>query len=202
MKNKDLQGMIREMAARLEMHQTDDIGPCPGVLSEVEAYMAVDPTLASLHKQYMDARRTRLRALEQQGEGSAMADIARDLEDSAQSAMETRMIELREDEIKRLMVERMMAHAYGVDMDERRASSAAFYARRESEFAVAQKQDRLTAARHVRESEDSFLALMTMWWMMRQMAWRTQVKLSLASSFSRALHRAFERDPDYVTGAA
>ena len=102
--------------------------------------------------------------------------------------------------MKRQMVERMMAHSYGVD--EQRASSAEFYARREAEFAAAQRQDRLAAARQVREGEDSFLALMTMWWMMRQMAWRTQVKLSLASSFSRALNRAFERDPDYVTGAA
>lgn len=202
MKNDDLQNIIREMAARLDSIQSgDDISP-PGTLNEVEAYMAVDPTLARLHKEFMDARLNRLRALEQQGEGSAMADIARDLEESAKSAMETRMIELREDQIKRMMVERMMAQTHFEEMDHRRAKSAEVFARRQAEFFAEGKHDQMVMVKRQQESEDSFLMLMLMWWLMRQMVWRTQEKLSLASSFSRALKRAFDRESDYATNAA
>lgn len=202
MKNRDLQAIIRDMAARLDSCRSDDAGPRPGLLNEVEAYMAVDPALARLHKEFMDSRRTRIRALEQQGEGSAMADIARDLEESAQSAMETRMIELRADEIKRAMVERMMIHAHMQEMDDYRQESRTRSMRYAAEWQAEQKQDQMIAARRQHEGEDSFFMLMMMWWMMRQMVWRTNKKLSLASSFSQALKKAFDREPDYRSSAA
>ncbi len=198
MKNHDLQGIIRAMASRLDMHQSAEAGAPSGTLSEVEAYMAVDPTLASLYKEFMDARRNRRRALEQQGSGSAMADIARDLEESAQSAMETRMIELRENTMKRMMAERMMAHAHIAEMNECRSESAKWYAERQAQNFAEQKRDEAVMARHQHEGQDSFMMLTMMWWMMRQMAWRTQIKLSLASSFSRALNH----DHYYATSTA
>ena len=198
MKNRDLQGIIRAMAVRLDMHQSADSGAPSGVLSEVEAYMAVDSTLAGLYKQFMEARSNLYRALKQQGTGSAMADIARDLQDSAQSAMETRMIELRENIIKRQMAERMMAHAHMTEMEAYRSESAHWYAERQAQNFAEQKRDQAVTARHQHEGEESFLMMTMMWWMMRQMAWRTQVKLSLASSFSRAM----DCDRDYAASAA
>lgn len=192
---------MKDMAVRLEAIQDDD-AVYGGVLSEVEAYRAVDSTLARLHKEFLDCRRNRLRALEQQGEGSAMADIARDLEDSAQSAIETRIIELRTDPIKRMMVERMMAQAHLQDMEEQRIASSKFYARRMAECHAEQQHVQMLQLKRKREGEDSFLMLMLMWWMMRHTVWRTQLKLSLANSFVQAKDRLVAYEAGYAGGAA
>lgn len=203
MKNRDLQSIIQDMALRLDSIRPDEGALPMGMLNEVEAYMAVDSTLASLHKEFIDARRSRVRALEQQGEGSAMADIARDMEDSAKSAMETRIIELRQDNIKRMMVERMMAQSHLEDMEESRQASSKLYARRMAEYHGEERREQMVQARRVKESEDSFLMMLLMWWMMRHIVWRTQAKLSLASSFSKALEAAFDSGPRrYADSAA
>lgn len=201
MKNRDLQSIIRDLANRLDVHQQPGAEPvASGFYNEVEAYMAVDATLARLYKEFLDARRTRVRALEQQGEGSAMAEIARDQEESAQSAMETRMIELREDQIKNSMVERMMTHSRMAEMDAYRSEKAKWYADRQAEYFAEERREDAIAAQRQQEGEDSFLSLMMMWWMMRQMVRRTQLKLSLARSFARALENEHERH--YATSAA
>jgi hypothetical protein len=199
MKNRDLQSIIRDMATRLDVHHQPGEAPvASGFYNEVEAYMSVDATLARLYKEFLDARRTRVRALEQQGEGSAMSEIARDLEESAQSAMETRMIELREDRMKKAMVERMMAHASMTEMDAYRSEKAKWYADRQAEYFAQERRDDAIAAKRQQDGEDSFLTLMMMWWMMRQMVRQTQVRLSLAKSFARALNNEHE----YATNAA
>ncbi|QQG36758.1 MAG: hypothetical protein HYS17_03010 [Micavibrio aeruginosavorus] len=202
MKERDLQSIMQDMAIRLEGIQEDDCSYAGGLLSEVEAYKAVDSTLARLHKEFLDCRRNRLRALEQQGEGSAMADIARDLEDSAQSAIETRIIELRTDPIKRMMVERMMAQAHLQDMEEQRIASSKFYARRMAECHAEERHAQMLHLKRQREGEDSFLMLMLMWWMMRHTVWRTQLKLSLASSFVQAKDRLVAYEIRYAGNAA
>lgn len=202
MKDRDLNSIMQDMAVRLEGLQDEDHGYSGGLLSEVEAYKAVDSTLARLHKEFLDCRRNRLRALEQQGEGSAMADIARDLADSAQSAIETRIIELREDPIKRMMVERMMAQAHLQDMEEQRIASSKFYARRMAECHAEEQHIQMLQLKRTREGEDSFLMLMLMWWMMRHTVWRTQLKLSLASSFHLAKDRLVVYDGRYAGSAA
>lgn len=187
------------MATRLDVHhQPDSDAAAAGFYGEIEAYMAVDATLARLYKEFLDARRTRIRALEQQGEGSAMAEIARDLEESAQSAMETRMIELREDKIKSVMVERMMAHAHMEEMDAYRSERAQWHADRQAAYFAEEKRTEAVAAQRHQEGEDSFMTLMMMWWMMRQMVRRTQVRLSLAKSFARAL----DTEHEYAATAA
>ncbi|HEY0900737.1 MAG TPA: hypothetical protein VGD95_01310 [Micavibrio sp.] len=201
MKNRDLHSIIKDMAARLDQHHSASDAPgALNMLTEVEAYMAVDATLARLYKEFADARQTRLQALTQHGAQSAFADIAADLEESAQSAMETRMIELREDQIKRSMVERMMAHAHIAQMDDYRAERAQWYAERQATHFAEQRYEAAMATKRRQEGEDSFMTLMVMWWLMRQMVQRTQTRLSLAHSFARA--RAPERDYDYAASAA
>lgn len=192
MKNRDLQFIIKDMAARLDSRVPDDVLARPGMLSEVEAYMAVDATLASLHKEFLEARRNRVRALEQQGENSAMADIARDLEESAQSAIETRMIELRATIAKRMMAEQMQAQAQMQEIDECREASGQEFARRQAGY----NAESAVMAQRKRAGEDSFFTLLLLWWMMRQTVWQTQLKLSLVSSFSMA------QDRDYAARAA
>lgn len=188
MKNRDLQSIIKDMAARLDQHRTVDDGHASlSMLTEIEAYIAVDATLARLYKEFADARLSRRCAREQHGENSAFADIAADLEESAKSAMETRMIELREDSIKRAMVERMMAHSQMATMDSYRAERAQWYAERQAAYYAEERYGDALATKRAQEGEDSFLSLMVMWWMMRQMVHRTQARLSLASSFAQAL---------------
>ncbi len=201
MKNRDLQSIIKDMAARLDQHRTVDDGHAGvSMLTEIEAYMAVDATLARLYKEFADARLNRHRAWEQHGKHSAFADIAADLEESAKSAMETRMIELREDSIKRAMVERMMAHAHIATMDSYRAERAQWYAERQATYYAEERYGDALAAKRRQEGEDSFLSLMVVWWMMRQMVQQTQARLSLAHSFARALKA--DQDHDYAVKAA
>lgn len=201
MKNRDLQSIIKDMAARLDQHRSHDDGHAGmSMLTEIEAYVAIDATLARLYKEFADARLNRRRALEQHGERSAFADIAADLEESAQSAMETRMIELREDTQKRAMAERMMAHSHMATMDSYRAERAQWYAERQASYYAEERYEAALATKHRQEGEDSFMSLMVMWWMMRQMVNRTQARLSLASSFARALDA--DQDHDYTVKAA
>lgn len=201
MKNRDLQSIIKDMAARLDQHRTGDDGHAGvSMLTEIEAYISIDATLARLYKEFADARLSRKQALTQHGAHSALADIAADLEESAKSAMETRMIELREDAVKRAMVERMLAHSHIAKMEGYRAERAQWYAERQAAYYAEERYEAALATKRRQEGEDSFLSLMVMWWMMRQMVQRTQVRLSLASSFARALKA--EQSHDYVTGAA
>lgn len=201
MKNRDLQSIIKDMAARLDQHRTADDGHAGlSMLTEIEAYMAVDATLARLYKEFADARLSRRRALEQHGAHSAFADIAGDLEESAKSAMETRMIELREDSIKKSMVERMLAHSQMATMHGYRAERAQWYAERQATYYAEERYEAALATKRRQEGEDSFMSLMVMWWVMRQMVHRTQARLSLANSFARAMKVDQERD--YAVNAA
>lgn len=69
--------------------------------AEIERFMAVDPLTVTLYKRYVDARAQYLSALGGGEKGSAMADIAADLADSAWCALESRIHELRENESAR-----------------------------------------------------------------------------------------------------
>lgn len=201
MKNRDLQSIIKDMATRLDQHRTADDGHAGmSMLTEIEAYIAVDATLARLYKEFADARLSRKRALEQHGAHSAFADIAADLEESAKSAMETRMIELREDSIKRAMVERMMSHSQIATMDGYRAERAQWYAERQATYYAEERYEAALATKRHQEGEDSFMSLMVMWWMMRQMVQRTQARLSLANSFARAMK--LDQDHEYAAQTA
>lgn len=193
MKQTDLQGIIRDMATRIDSyHVGDEHSGRRGLLSEVEAYMSVDSTLASLYKQYLDARNSRVRALQQAGEDSAMAAIARDLEESAQSAIETRMIELRADKLKRMNAEHMMAEAHLAELAETRSDRARFYARQQQEHYAQERRQAMAQDQARQDGEDSYMMMVMMWWMMRRLTWRTQVKLSLASRFAKVSDRENE----------
>lgn len=75
----------------------------PGPLDEFGAFVRLDPLLASLHKQYLDAKGDRARAAAEYGAQGGMTDLAMLAEDSAWCAMQTRYLELRasQDAMKR-----------------------------------------------------------------------------------------------------
>lgn len=88
---------MNEMVQRLDTIQPDAHNDVPSkVLNELEAFIEIDATLASLNKQYLDAKTQRKALIALHGAEDAMAEIAIDMEDSAWCAMQTRYIELRE----------------------------------------------------------------------------------------------------------
>lgn len=66
-------------------------------LDEFEAFVFLDPLLAGLRKQFLDAKANRQRAVMEYGADDGMAELAAMLEDSAWCAMQTRYMELRAD---------------------------------------------------------------------------------------------------------
>ncbi len=69
-----------------------------GVLSELEAFIAIDPLLASLHKQYTGAQALSLKSAKEHGTDAAMTEMAMAMEESCHCALQTRLLELRRDE--------------------------------------------------------------------------------------------------------
>jgi Asp-tRNA(Asn)/Glu-tRNA(Gln) amidotransferase A subunit family amidase len=64
-------------------------------LDELHAFMRLDPLLADLHKQYMDAKDNCAELVREHGADDVMVDVAMDMEDSAWCAMQTRYLEVR-----------------------------------------------------------------------------------------------------------
>lgn len=93
---ESLQQIMNRMASRL-----DAIVPAHGAaasvdpLSEVGHYLTVDPELARLHKDYLNAQRQYIRVLKSASPDAPMSEIVRDLTDSAYMAFEIRLCELR-----------------------------------------------------------------------------------------------------------
>lgn len=89
--------------------------PRPCALSEIDAFVLLDPLLASLRKEYLDARGHRLCAQKDYGAKDGMTDMAMLLEDSAWCAMQTRYMEIRSDRALMAQAQRMMAEADAED---------------------------------------------------------------------------------------
>lgn len=79
-----------------------------GVMAEIDAFIALDPLLASLNKQYLDAKAHRICAEKEFGASDGMTDMAVILEDSAWCAMQTRYMEVRRDRAMMASVQKLM----------------------------------------------------------------------------------------------
>jgi len=95
------------------------------VLSEMQAFILLDPLLADLNKEYLDAKRNRLNAAKDFGGDDGMTELAGILEDSAWCAMQTRYMEVRADrfimvEAQRLMEESRLQEARLAKKDKER----------------------------------------------------------------------------------
>lgn len=79
--------------------------------TELDAFVALDPLLASMQKQYRDAKAQRLQTIQEFGADDPMTEMAVWAEDSAWCAMQTRYMEVRDDralmrEAQKMMMER------------------------------------------------------------------------------------------------
>ena len=100
--------ILHKIDARLDdLRLTDDTAPVVSLdpLSEVGLYITNDRLLADLYRQYLEAQRNYISSIQDHGKNSPMTEIASDMSESAFCAMETRLIELREEEG---MAERVM----------------------------------------------------------------------------------------------
>jgi len=109
-------------------------------LSEVEAFMQLDPLLAQLHKQFLEAKIYRKELSAANGPNDPMTEVALDMEDSAYCAFQTRYIELRQ-------VRDMMARAQRLMRDSAEDAEREKNKEREQEFKnflmMAKMQDRV-----------------------------------------------------------
>ncbi|MCI5059686.1 MAG: hypothetical protein MRY79_01295 [Alphaproteobacteria bacterium] len=95
---KSLQQIMNEMVTRLDtVHNatSQQKKSRKGRLSELEAFISLDPVLANLNRQYLEAKAQRCELVALNGKEDAMVEVALDMEDSAWCAMETRLLELR-----------------------------------------------------------------------------------------------------------
>lgn len=93
--------ILNKIDARLDdLRLTDDTAPIVSLdpLSEVGLYITSDRLLADLYRQYLEAQRNYINSIQDHGKDSPMTEIASDMSESAFCAMETRLIELREEE--------------------------------------------------------------------------------------------------------
>lgn len=97
MGNMSLQDVMNNVSRQLDAMQPYP-DPAPrNILSELEIFASLDPLLGDLQRQYKDARYTRRMQENMFGADDPMADVARDAEDSAWCAMQTRYMEARAD---------------------------------------------------------------------------------------------------------
>ena len=189
MKKQDdhsVQDILNQMAGRMDAlldaqertQKTRETGDIP---EELRFWIAVDPLLGDLHKQFIDARASHMRLSRIRGADDPMADVANDMVDSAQCAFETRLIELRQDEDSKAMVLALMrrAHAMREEMlnEEAQERSARFW----KDFA--RPKHRHPA---VQKGASSFFMLMATLLVVRQALDQANRDLSIAAIFSRA----------------
>lgn len=98
---QSLHSIMNSMASRLDdvLPDTMQDRPADRDWPFIHLYLGSDPLLAQLYKQYCEAR-AKLEALHREfGRGDPMAVIASDMKDSAHTAVETRMLELKESRV-------------------------------------------------------------------------------------------------------
>jgi hypothetical protein len=108
-KTASVSQMMSSMAMRMDslldsQHQDDPDIQSGNVPDEIRFWLSVDPLLAHLHKQWVDAKNARDKIAQRHGDHDVMTDIAVDMEESAQSAFETRLLEMKANEEKQAEV--------------------------------------------------------------------------------------------------
>jgi hypothetical protein len=93
-----LTSLMNSMIARLEYTQPEAMSDIPESRqwNMIEIYIAVDSVLASLYKQYCEAKENLAKVLLNGSTNDPMAEIIWDMHDSLRSAIETRLIELKD----------------------------------------------------------------------------------------------------------
>ena len=176
-----LQELMRDMTRRLDSY--DAYGACDddqqsSVSIELESFLAVDPILADLYKQYLDAKQRYEELMKCNGQDDPMAEVALDVMESAESAIETRLIELREDKkivIEALYQRKLLLKARQSEIQRNaynyKERLQAFYQRGSAKFQTEQ------------EAKDDYFLMMLLWFWLSSLTRRAVHSLSLADAF-------------------
>lgn len=143
-------------------------------LNELSIFASIDPLLADLQRQYKDARYMRRKQEKEFGRDDAMAEIARDSEDSAWCAMQTRYMEVRSDrdlmrEMQAIQNEAREAEVKAREREKQRIALETYY-----------HADAIERMRVSSKTPAIFEWIMLLWFMRGQ-----RNHFSLAPSFSR-----------------
>lgn len=159
--DKNLHDVMNDVSARLERRGcTPRRLPRGEVISELQAFAALDPLLFDLRKQYFDAKSTRTQSEKDFGIDDCMTDMAMIEEDSAWCAMQTRYMELRSD--RALMMKAQALIMESICEQERLARAE----REEEARKISQQMDlllRMRDAQNKKDEEDWLLALLLLW---------------------------------------
>jgi len=182
-----IQELMNKMAGRvdslLDQQDHDSRATHPPVLDEIRMWIAVDPLLAELHKQYLDVRAHRARLKEKHGESDPICDVAVDMEDSARCAVETRLIELRKSEESRSALKALIRKTHAA----REAELLA--AEREKTSAYWREFSIHKTPRVVERGLMSFMNMMFYVIILQQLTEEACHRLRIADSFMRAASR-------------
>lgn len=98
--SSSISSLMNAMVGRLEFTQKETLGPIPEdkYWKLIQIYVGIDEVLAALYKQYCDTKDNLGKLVIEKGSEDAMTEIAWDTHDSARSAVEARLLELKEDE--------------------------------------------------------------------------------------------------------
>lgn len=116
MKSPSTDILMSQMVTRLDHILPEELENIPEDRSWqfIQIYLKLDPLLAQLFKQYSEAKSRLGKLLVSGGSEDPMTEIAWDMHDSLRGAVETRLIELREDPLVQQQAEAMIkAQKYG-----------------------------------------------------------------------------------------
>lgn len=183
-KRTSIQEIMNRMAGHMDVLLDESghtqQGPRPTLLDEVRLWVAVDPLLAELHKQYLDAQKNHARLKNRHGESDPICDVAADMEDSAKCAVDTRMIELRQSEEAKAAVQAIIRKA----QDNRAAQLVAAEHAQSSQFwrNFAVRKAPLAVAR----GQGSYFKMMIGVLVLQHLIGNAQHHLRIAEAFCRA----------------
>lgn len=182
LKQIPLQDLMNRMASRMEALAGNQSGAFANAPEELRFWLAADPLLADLYKQYLDAKASHQNLARLRGDHDPMVDVARDMEDSTKSAFETRLIELRRDEETKSIVLDLARRAHAEEeerlSEKARAESAKFWR------AFSQSKARMLKNRQ--KSTDHFLLIMIGLIALQDAIDGARHTLSIASTFGGA----------------
>lgn len=97
--NASLSDLMNTMISRLEYTQPEEMKSIPESKQWelIAIYASLDPVLASLYKQYCEAKENLGKLLIEKDAQDPMTEVAWDVHDSLRSAIETRLLELKDD---------------------------------------------------------------------------------------------------------
>lgn len=107
-----LHQIMNDMASRIDAIHPEPKEQRPThPLSELDAFIQIDSLLASLQKDYLEAKSQRIELVAIYGSEDAMVEVMMDMEDSAWCAMQTLYLELREERELMERAQRLMRRA-------------------------------------------------------------------------------------------